>query len=171
MVHNKFTLNLSKETKKALSKLPAKMANVAERHFKDSFRKKGFTDRGFHRWPGRQHEGRGSLMIESGALKRSVRKHRITRNMFEIIAGDNKVNYAETHNEGLTVHPTVTPQMRKFAFAKYKETGDSKWKGIALTKKSHLTIKMPKRKFMGKSHVLDANTNKLIIKELNKVLK
>jgi len=75
------------------------------------------------------------------------------------------VNYAKTHNEGLTVHPRVTEKMRKFAWYKYSQTKKKDpqqakmWKGIALTKKLRLTIKMPKRQFMG----MNPELNKLII--------
>ena len=55
--------------------------------------------------------------------------------------------YAAIHNFGGTVRPKVTPKMRKFAWAKWYETEDDKWKGLALTVKTKLEIKLPKRQY------------------------
>ena len=153
--------------------MPAKMGNLAERHFKESFRQKGFVDESLEPWQARKNSGRGSLMIVSGALKRSIRRTTTTFNSVTIVAGDGVVNYAQIHNEGGTVHPTVTDKMRRFAWAMAnKSKGESQgdmWKGIAMTRKSRLDIDIPQRKFMGKSATLDRNTIAMITNELNKI--
>ncbi|MDL2243833.1 hypothetical protein LJB84_03230, partial [Bacteroidales bacterium OttesenSCG-928-J19] len=106
----------------------------------------------------------------------------------------NDAPHASTHNNGETVTPTVTPRMRRFAWAKYYEAGGGKknagngkrkgknanppeensaaqfWKNFALTKKKKLSIKMPERKFLGDSQELN---NKIIEKqeiEIRKIL-
>jgi phage gpG-like protein len=157
----------------AFRQMPARIGNLAERHFKESFRQKGFIDESLEPWPARKHNGRGSLLIVSGALKRSIRRTSTTFNSVTIVAGDGVVNYARIHNEGGTVHPTVTDKMRKFAWAMTnKAAGEGQadmWKGIALTRKSKLDITIPKRKFMGQSAMLDRNTMTMITTELNKI--
>lgn len=162
------------QVRRALDQMPAKIGNLAERHFKESFRRKGFEDDGFQPWPARKRQGLGSLMIVTGALKRSIRRVRITTNSVTIVAGDGKVGYAQIHNEGGTVHPTVTDKMRKLAWAKSKSARNSAeasmWKGLALTKQSSLSIDIPQRKFMGQSASLDRKTISLITNELNKVI-
>ena len=66
--------------------------------------------------------------------------------------------------------------MRKFAWAKhYDETGgkgDSKWKGLALTKKDSIKVHftMPKRQFIGDSKELNTAITDLIEKHLKKIL-
>ena len=160
------------QVRKTFRQLPARMGNLAERHFKESFRQKGFEDEALEAWPARKREGRGSLMIVSGALKRSIRRTRITANSVTITAGDGKVNYAQIHNDGGTVQPTVTEKMRKFAWAMSKKSTGGEagmWKGLALTTKSQLSIDIPQRKFMGASASLDRKTMALITQELNKV--
>jgi hypothetical protein len=104
---------------------------------------------------------RGTLMIRSGALVNSIQPKTVTSEKVVISAGNEKVNYARAHNEGETITVPVTPKMRKFAWAMhYKEAGDDKkadtaWKGLALTKKETLTIKLPMRRFMGHSDKLN----------------
>jgi len=153
--------------------MPAKMGNLAERHFKDSFRQKGFMDDSLEAWPARKNAGRGSLMIVSGALKRSIRRTNLTANSVTIVAGDGMVAYAKIHNEGGTTHPNVTDKMRKFAWAMANRSANEgeakKWKGLALTKQSTLSIDIPQRKFMGASAELDRKTLAMITNELNKI--
>lgn len=93
----------------------------------------------------------------------------------------NNLVYAPVHNWGATVSPTVTDRMRRFAWAKfYEASGREKktafgkknrksspalpppdnpqanfWKGLALTKKSKLSVKVPQRQFIGESEELN----------------
>jgi phage gpG-like protein len=97
-------------------------------------------------------------------------------NSIYYVAGDyaavvrNPVEYAAIHNEGGVVQPTVTPKMRKFAWAKfYTAAGLTKgekipasvpeeaarWRALALTKKTKLNITMPRRQFIGVSRELE----------------
>ena len=45
-----------------------------------------------------------------------------------------------------------------------------RWKALALTKKSKLTVKIPKRQFLGESAELRKSINDKIEKELSKIL-
>ncbi len=53
------------------------------------------------------------------------------------------VVYARIQDQGGVTHPTVTPKLRRFMFAKFHETGDEKFKWIALTKKQRLDVRIP----------------------------
>lgn len=83
--------------------------------------------------------------------------------------------YAEVHNFGGTVHskPKVTPKMRRWAWAKYKETKQDKYKGLALTKQTHLNItaQMPQRQFIGWHPSLHQPVNRIISKTINQIFK
>lgn len=100
--------------------------------------------------------------------------------------------YAAIHNEGGTIntHPTVTPKMRKMAWARayaiagIKVKGKKKlpkelpaearkWKALALTKKAKLDIKatIPQRRFLGESAELTKKINDKIEEEVTKILK
>lgn len=59
------------------------------------------------------------------------------------LSGSTSVKYARIQEEGGTTHPQVTDRMRRWAWAMYYATGDDKFMGIALTKKSNLNIPIP----------------------------
>ena len=105
------------------------------------------------------------------------------------VPGDGKVKvsndlvYAPAHNWGGTLHPTVTPKMRRFAWAKYyhategtKSTKNEepaealKWKKLALTKKEKLDVKVPQRQFLGESTELSEKIANKTEVEIRKIL-
>jgi hypothetical protein len=139
--------------------VPNIIAEKATEFFKERFTTKEWDG---NPWPETKTPvKRGTLMVRSGALVSSIKPKTVTSEKVVISAGSDKVNYARAHNEGETITVPVTPQMRKFAWAMhYKEAGDDKsantsWKGLALTKKTTLTIKLPMRRFMGPSEKLN----------------
>lgn len=71
-------------------------------YFKGAFRKKAFDGKA---WPkAKADEGgkrrRGSLMVQSAALMNSVRAAEVTPECVVWAAGNDKVPYAQVHNEG-----------------------------------------------------------------------
>lgn len=170
--------------------LPIKIGRMAKDHFQENFRKGGFVNNGLQQWPKskRQLSGTSSAAAQYGPLL-SGRNHlfssmKYTPSDYRVKVA-NEVPYAAIHNEGGTVKPTVTPEMRRFAWAMfYKASGKKKgkrgpmlnnpdaerWKALALTKKSKLTVKMPKRQFLGESAELRKSINDKIGKELSKIL-
>lgn len=145
--------------KDVFKKLPKVAGNAALNLFKDSWRRQGFIDRRFERWSKRRGQQSGksrAVLVKSGALRRSLRM-RAGNDYFEIYS---EMPYAKAHNEGATIIQTVTPRQKKFFWAMYyKElkyggySQASMWKGMAMSKT--LTIKIPKRKFMGPSWLLE----------------
>lgn len=170
--------------------LPIKIGRMAKDHFQENFRKGGFVNNGLQQWPKskRQLSGTSSAAAQYGPLL-SGRNHlfssmKYTPSDYRVKVA-NEVPYAAIHNEGGTVNPTVTPEMRRFAWAMfYKSSGKKKgkkgsmlsnpdaerWKALALTKKSKLTVKIPKRQFLGESAELRKSINDKIEKELSKIL-
>lgn len=176
-------------------KLPVIVGRMAKDHFQDNFRKGGFVNNGLQKWPQskRQRSGTGSAAAQYGPLL-SGRNHLF--GSIKYVPGDyrvkvaNEVPYAAIHNEGGTATPTVTPKMRRFAWAMYykaagkkkgkkktKEAGTQEnaaagvWKALALTKKQKLSIKIPKRKFLGESAELTKDINDKIEQLITKILK
>lgn len=112
------------------------------------------------------------------------------------VPGDGKVKvgndlvYAPANNWGGTLHPTVTPRMRRFAWAKYYQAGGGqkkgtegkksteneeppeaiKWKKLALTKKEKLDVKIPQRQFLGESTELTEKIANKTETEVRKIL-
>lgn len=163
--------------------VPRIIAEKATEHFKRRFTTKEFDGTP---WPQtKKIVKRGSLMVRSGKLVNSIRPKTVSMERVTISAGSSKVPYAKAHNEGETITIPVTDKMRRFAWAMYyKEAGAgvktnkagatyqsvgvgkkaNPWKGLALTQKKTLTVKLPKRQFMGKSNAL----NKEILESLQK---
>lgn len=116
--------------------------------FDQNFTRKAFFDQP---WQRRSYpSGRGSLMQVTGRGRRSVRSS---------VRANGVTYYSDTsymglHNAGGKVK--ITPRMRKFFWAMYYKAGGKGkkpkpaalyWRGLALTKKSAIT--MPKRQVIG----------------------
>lgn len=180
-------------------KIPVATGKLAKDHFQDNFRKGGFVNGGLHKWPPAKRIASGdtSAAAQHGTLL-SSRNHLFSsigyRPGTAQVTVFNDVFYADIHNEGGTVHPKITPKMRRYAWAKYYELGGGgkgsqkgrkgakngghastpeaaqKWKALALTKKETLTIKIPKRQFMGPSEELNARISAYVEKEVLRII-
>lgn len=184
-------------------RLPRKVGIIAVQHFKQNFRDSGFHDGGLRPWKKSQRELRGGM----GASARyktltSARNHLMSSTQAHIGRGEvsieNPVPYAVIHNEGGTIvsNPTITPKMRKYAWAmvyklsgrkrgkstgrKGKRAGGSKeaipeeakkWMALALTKKTKIKIraKMPKRQFIGESRELMQKVSKEVNDSIQRI--
>lgn len=108
--------------------------------FDRNFERKGFFS---DKWKPRAHDyPHGSLLMQSGAMRRSTQGE---------VSGDgvrftSAYPYTALHNEGGTI--TVTGKMKRFFWAKFKETGEAGWKYMALMKVGQV-IKIPQRQFIG----------------------
>lgn len=178
-----------KQVERAMrDEIPRKAAIIAKNHFRQNFRDGGFTDDGLHAWKKTRRQEAGSpykpLTSERNHLMNSVDAVPAPGQVTVV----NPVPYARIHNEGGTIHtnPTVTPKMRKMAWAKaYSIAGVSKgdklpkdlpeearkWRALALTRKEKLNIKikMPRRKFIGDSKELRIKINQIVINKLNEI--
>ncbi len=196
---------MKKEIEQLISrKLPVVAGKYAKQQFQDNFRQGGFVNRGLHPWPQAKRLSSGEAGADSQyKTLMSSRNHLFSSiNYTPGIAKVtifNDVAYAAIHNEGGTVHPKITPKMRRFAWAKYYElkgkqkgaqkprkgqkngttksvgnqtdSGEAeKWKRLALTKKETLTINIPRRQFMGQSAELDARISAYVEKEVLRII-
>lgn len=150
--------------------LPVKIGVIAESFFKNNFNLQGFLSGGLRPWlPAKRlssgakdaPNNRPTLLSSNDHMCKSI--HHITGDASVTVV--NNVPYAAIHNEGGVVHPhpTVTPKMRKMAWARFFAAGGgkgkeappeaAKWKALALTKKTKLSpnINIPRRQFMGDS--------------------
>jgi len=173
-------------------RMPVIAGQAAKSHFQDNFRKSGFVDNGLKPWmPAKRLSGSGKGAASNYKTLTSGRNHLF--GSIKYIPGDaavtirNDVEYAAIHNEGgrVNTHPTVTPKMKKFAWAKYYEAlggrkpaknatvpeDAARWRALALTKKTKLNIKyiMPKRQFIGESEELNDKISEKLDKELEKI--
>lgn len=190
--------------RKALEKflrreMPVIAGRMAQDHFQNNFRLGGFVNGGLHPWPKAKRLSSGGTGAASnyGTLL-SGRNHLFKS--IKYIPSDyrvkisNDVIYAPIHNWGGSVSVTVTDRMRRFAWAKYRETsGETKkntgkksrgkatskrptnpqaqmWKGLALTKKKKLSIRIPQRQFIGESEELNEKIEKKITEKIFNIL-
>lgn len=150
--------------------------------FDKNFERKAFFS---EKWKQRANPNhKGSLLLVTGTMRRSI-KAEVKGNGVRFSSA---VPYAAIHNEGgtLNTHPSVTPKMRRFAWAKvYSVAGvrgkgglpkelppeAAKWRALALTKKSKLnvTAHIPRRQFMGESRELMQKVNEIINESINRI--
>lgn len=176
-------------------KMPVLAGRMAKDHYQNNFRQGGFINSGLHSWPKakRISSGGTSAASQYGTLL-SSRNHLFSS--IKYLPSDyrvkvaNDLTYAPVHNWGGTLHPTVTPRMRKFAWAKYYQAGGGQkkgtevgktagngdppeatvWKKLALTKKDKLNVKIPQRQFLGESKELTEKIANKTETEIRKIL-
>lgn len=167
------------------NKWPRVAGEIAQAHFQDNFRRGGHLTGGkVHKWPKTKRQASvskkaesnyGPLLSERKALMKSIR----------YLPQDARVRvftdlpYAAIHNFGgtINIHPTVTPKMRRFAWAMYHKTkGEDKndfnvWKALALTKKEKLdiTVKIPQRLFLNDAPEVREAIEKATIEQIAKL--
>lgn len=172
-------------------RLPRKVGIVAVNHFKQNFRDASWRDDGLHPWKTTQRQREGGPDAKYTPLT-SRRDHLMRSIQYSSQPGQvtvtNPVPYAAIHNNGgtLNTHPSVTKRMRRFAWAKvYALAGvkgkgklpkqlpatAAKWRALALTKKSKLSItaRIPQRQFMGDSRELKQKINTIINDSIKRI--
>lgn len=149
------------------NQIPERIAITLVNFFKRNFDRGGFVDRPFQKWkPVKNPRNIGrKILIKSGRLRRGIKKMKVTRNIVVVGVGS-EIKYAQIQNDGGQI--PVTPKMRKYFWAMYKQTGEEYYKSLALTKKKHLDI--PARKYIGDSKALFITVDRMIQKELKKAL-
>lgn len=185
------------------SKMPVLAGRMAKDHYQDNFRQGGFINNGLRPWKKAERLSLGGKDAASqyGTLL-SSRDHLFSS--IKYVPGEyrvkvsNELVYAPLHNWGGTLTPTITPKMRRFAWAKYYEAAGktqkaakgkrkgkkkdssgkdkvenaeaSRWKGLALTKKKNLHIRIPKRQFIGESKELSNKITERTENEIRNIL-
>lgn len=179
--------------------LPIKVGRMAKDHYQENFRKGGFVNGGLKRWPQTKRQSSGSKSAAAGYSPLLSRRNHLFSSV-KYTPGDyrvrvaNDVEYAPLHNWGGETHPTVTPRMRKFAWAMYykaagirkkaakgKRKGKTRqrelppeagmWKGLALTRKTKLKVKILQRQFIGESTELNKQIRQTVEAEIRNILK
>lgn len=154
-----------KIAEEALKRLPAEAGAHARAFFLESFIKQGFTDTSFIAWPNRKDTDSHKMLSQSLALRGSIRVSRADMQRVEVNAGEG-LPYAGIHNNGGVISVRVTDRLRRFCWYMYKKTEQDKWKWMALTKKETLSIRIPKRQFIGNSHTLSKELDMIFIQRI-----
>ncbi|QSS96598.1 phage virion morphogenesis protein [Psychroflexus sp. ALD_RP9] len=139
----------------------------ALRFSKNTFRKKRFIDKVAEPWEKRKRKARGSTLVQSGRLKRSIRI--IRKGRFYVKIGTD-VPYAQIHNEGGKINKTVTVKQHK---RKNRSSTRRRATGVS-TVRSHtrkMNTNIPQRQFLGPSKFLARSIEMGMKKRLDKHLK
>lgn len=135
---------------------------------KERFVKKDWVNKISRKWAPRKKRDRGSLLVRTGRLKRSIRK-------MENGAVGTDVSYAEIHNNGGNVRKTVMVRAhtrKRTARAVSERTGRLLKKRVAngqSSVKSHsrkINFRMPKRQFLGESERLNRKLQTILSQEI-----
>lgn len=160
-----------------LKKVTAEAGVIAVNFSKERFRDKNWIDKNREKWPDRKRKGRGSLMSQSGRLKRSIRK--IAEGKYYVFIGTD-VPYAQIHNEGGTINKvvSVSSHTRKVNPRARKPTRGNgrarKPKKTVVQVKAHtrrMNLNIAKRQFMGNSAILTRRIERHLYKKINTLLK
>lgn len=141
--------------------------------FDRNFERKAFFDQPWP--PAKMHNRRGSLMLRSGYLRRSIRSE-ISGNAIRFTSS---AIFAELQNNGGQIR--ITAKMRRFFWAMYyRATKKSKtgarvatpeaamWKAMAL-KPVGSVIKVPARKFIGNHPQVNASIERVLSDNLKEI--
>lgn len=174
---DKLIRTIKKDMSNIVRQAPRAVGRIAINFMEDNFEKGGFQNApgSVDKWKPRKNDddpGRGVLIgKQSGKLMKSGKVFKADPSAVIVGVPDNVAEYAKIHNKGGTVHPAVTDKMRRYAWFRYARTGEDKWKGLALTRKRRLTIRIPQRKFLGNSPELNRRIGAYYIKMFRQKLK
>lgn len=157
----------------AIAELPPIVGNLVVNNALDNFKNQAFNGQA---WKARQNKskrgnGRQNILVQSGALRRSIR---IIRSTATSVTVGSDLPYADVHNEGgeikrkarseTFVRNRYSKGKRKGKFAK----GTTSGRGYSFRAYSY---RMSKRQFLGRSPALDTAINKTVKRHILNALK
>lgn len=154
-IFNNETVRLQNAYRKALRVVGATAVNFS----KERFVRKNWVDRTPEAWK-KTNKNKGSTLVASGQLKRSIRLISINGN--RIVIGTD-IPYAKIHNEGGTITKTV----------QIKSHHRISMKGKRSMVKSHsrkMNTKIDKRQFIGVSAILERRIERILDKTFKDAL-
>lgn len=173
----------------AVAAIPQRAATLAVNFSKERFRAQCWVDNTSQPWAkrravrwGRKERAGRALLVDSGRLKRSIRKVLVDP---EVIIIGTDAPYARVHNEGFRGKVTQKVRSHKRAVTKLgaiqgKELKRSTRVSFGRVKRGEATVKaysrtirvnIPKRQFIGPSAVLDRQLQRMMTVEITKAIK
>lgn len=148
------------------AKLPRMFGIEAVNLFKENFDAEGFIagEGRLQKWEKtKRYTGRKTL-TKTRRLRRGIKIMSASKTQVRV-GVDSSIKYAKIHNFGGQIE--ITPKMRRYFWAMFKQTGDAYYKGLALTKKKHFDI--TERKYIGNTLAMEPRLDRRTIKELKKI--
>ncbi len=166
------------QLERVYTRLPGTAAVIAVRFFKERFREQAWLDSTKDKWQARKRQERGKrnnrgILMDTGRLKRSIRKGPVNHERAIIYAGGTGIKYARIHNEGGRVSGSFTVKQHN------RKQFERNRKGRKETVKAHkvkahtrkVNFTMPKRQFIGASRTLDKRLQLKLTAEIMRALK
>lgn len=163
---NKKFLPVIRKLQKLKDNLATIVGNEVVNFTQENFKKQRFQNSGEKNWkarkPNRDSKKRQSraVLIDSGRLFRSIRITQKTRNSVRV---GTDVPYAKVHNEGFK--GKVKQRVRRHTRTR---------RGNSHSVKSHnrnMKLNIPKRKFLGKSYILNRRIARRVVRLIKKSFK
>lgn len=171
--------------------LPNKAATIAVNFTKERFVDSAWLDATKEAWEKRKHVKNArarsrNILVQSGKLKRSVRKGIVTPDYAVIEVGGTGIPYARIHNEGGQIqgnfnvkeHKRTTSQKVKVQSTNLRTrkttSRTKKLQGKETTVKAHIRkvdFIMPQRQFIGNSLTLDKRIQLQLTADISRALK
>lgn len=148
-----------------IADIPRYASVTALNFFQDSFRKQGWEDVTFSPWQARKDgsdSGR-AILTNTGYLRNELRITQATTRTVKIV---NDAPYSSIHNDGGTITVRITDRMRKYFWAMFYKTKQTRFKAMALTKKSSFVMRIPQRRFMGHSQVMMSQMDEWLLNQI-----
>ena len=163
-----------------VTKLPKKLGQAAETHFRNSFKNQGFTDRALVKWPARKQPPvtksgkpvKHTILYRHGLLRNSVRLVKWDWNNIQVVAGGAHVPYAAIHNDGGTISSSSSVR----AHSRRAHQANRRGKRVNIPEATvrpytrTMNMVIPRRQFMGESHVLRMQMRGIIFKSITEPL-
>lgn len=172
---NRSYIDVFNQINRVVQQVPARIAVLAVNFSKDRFVQKNWIDAHPEPWK-KTNKRKGSTLVASGRLKRSIRKVRITPS--QVVIGTD-VPYARVHNEGEEIQGSETVRSHTRRQHRRKSHTRNGKRIKAYTVKSHTVKtysrkyhrKFAKRQFIGKSKRLTDGIRELVTSELNRAIR
>lgn len=171
-----FFKRLEKVNKPAFMRRLVNRAGVVAVNFsKERFVNKDWLGDSREKWEPRKRQARGSILVKSGRLKRSIRK--LSEGDYFVYVGTD-APYAQIHNEGGTIDKTVnvrshTRKKTIHASVNLRTRKKSRKRvdtGEVINVKMHrrkMNLKIPRRQFLGDSAALAKRLERFAVRELD----
>ncbi len=164
------------DRKPFLRKMTVEAGIMAVNFTKERFVYKNWLDKSRSKWKDRKAKDKGSLMVRTGRLKRSIRK--LSQGDFYVYIGTD-VPYARAHNEGERINKTVRVKGHKRKISIRGKRTDRAARPTRAVQKAFATVRpfkrkmnlnMPERRFMGDSTFLAKKIERYMKKAIDKEL-
>lgn len=143
--------------------VPNIVAETATEYYHERFIEKNWDGKPWPKYnpynnPKRNEPTKGSLLLRTTNLRRSVRPSLVRPDLVRISAGSSKVPYARAHNEGFNGFQQVPGYVNSNFMGK----------GQSVRIRGHRRYqRLPRRQFIGRSEIVNQNIKSRLIAELN----